>query len=378
MGLLNHKRRLVYSVISGVVLAAAAGGSLILLNKHNAEDNLIVSDKALTIVQQKDGNTVTIQMGMSKEQIDNLLGEPEAYLSPEGSDYYMYDDVTVGYMDDHLALFSFGENSSLSNGISLETSPNEAVEKLGEASIPNSMAYGYHWDSKTDSLDLVQGEELMKQLEGQPDFYQLQFGSNALGSLSSIQISRSDYTQALEKHVTQMNEAVILDEPALPITLADLSMIKVDGGAQSAISLGMTRKEAEAIVGEPISDSRIGGVGYDGILVAYRNDKVVALTIRLSEESKTLYKTVRGAGLLNSRKVIEGLYGLATSYQSPYLTYLISSGDTVGSLHLLTEAEMNESTNKPSYYLSMLLNTNDDELVEFLSISDLQFAMTGK
>jgi hypothetical protein len=316
-------------------------------------------------------------MGMSKRDIDKLLGLPETYLSPDGSEYYKYDDVMAGYMDERLALFSLGEQSSMSNGISLATNPADAAKKLGTASIPNSLTYGYRWDNKQGLLEMINGAEALKQLEGQSNLYELQLAANAIGDLYSIQIVRSDYTAAMKERVAQINAAAMPIEPAQPITAADMAMVREENGTKIAITLGMSRKEVEAIVGAPLIETNFG-ISYDGIKVGYRDDRVVALTIKLGDESKTIYKTARGAGVLNSRQVIEAMYGEPTSYKQPYLNYLLSSQGNNGSLHVITAEELEQQKIKPAYYLSLLIGDSSEERVEFLSISDFQYAMTGE
>lgn len=87
-------------------------------------------------------------MGMTKHKVDELLGKPEYYRYPDGSTYYKYDDLKAGYLRGRLAMVEFGETSALSVGVSFNTGLSEVTSKLGPPSIPDTLSYGYRWDSK--------------------------------------------------------------------------------------------------------------------------------------------------------------------------------------------------------------------------------------
>ncbi|MFC4104309.1 hypothetical protein [Paenibacillus xanthanilyticus] len=343
---------------------------------HPAQVGRVVRDLKLTVLHRVDGRTAVIRMGMTKASVDRLLGEPEAYRSPDGGDYYMYGDVMAGYMNGRLALFSLGEASSLASGVSVNTSLANASQKLGAPSVPNTLTYGYRRDAKLGTLVLLKGAQELQRYAGRSDFYLLELSVNGLGNLYGIQLTRSDYTAKAKARIERNNKALMPTEAAKPMTMADLALVQE--GTQSRVSLGMTRKEAEAIIGKP-TDESLFGTWYDGIRIGYRNDRVVALMLQLTE-AKTLYKTPRGAGLLTSRTVFEALYGQPKHSDDSSLTYvLIPSPGAGDKLVPLGDADpFNLMDNKPAYIISPLFTESGDGLVEFLMISDAEYAYTGK
>lgn len=77
-----------------------------------AEDKQVVTDPVLSVQHQKGDTLISIRMGMHKTEVDRLLGNSEAYLIPDGGQYYKYDDLYAAYIDDRLSWLSLGTESS--------------------------------------------------------------------------------------------------------------------------------------------------------------------------------------------------------------------------------------------------------------------------
>ncbi|TYP73232.1 hypothetical protein [Paenibacillus methanolicus] len=367
----------ILTILAALLFVNLPQGMAAEASNYPAQAGSVVRDQKMTVLQRVDGRTAVIRMGMTKASVDRLLGEPEAYRSPDGGDYYMYGDVMAGYMNGRLALFSLGEASTLASGVGVNSSLANASKKLGAPSVSNTLTYGYRWDAKSATLFQLKGTQELQRYAGRSDFYLLELSVNGLGDMYGIQLVRGDYAISSMERVERNNEALMPTEAAKPITMADLAVVQE--GTQSRVTLGMTRKEAEAVIGMPIDES-LFGITYDGIKVGYRKDRVVALMLQLTE-AKTLYKTPRGAGLLTSRTVFEALYGQTEYTDESGLTYILIPEGTEGKLRtsmINSDDQLDIDNKKPAYIISTLFTESEGGLLEFLMICDAEYASTGK
>lgn len=369
------------SLIGKILLVMCIGmltltGSAVMAKKDPVGNGQVITESKLTMFHKKGNHTYTLRMGMLKKDLDKLLGKPEKYLSPDGSDYFKYDDIYAVYMGDRLAMISLGQNSYLTGGIKLYMSPAETIKKLGKPSLPNTMVYYYRWDSwKGKAVQLI-GEKEVGLHKGRSDVYELRLSVNLQNEIYSIQIVRSDFWTAAVKLLSEKNAIIMPSGSVEPITMKDLSF--APQGKLTFVTIGMTRKIAEEIVGKPI-DTNLFGIVYDGITISYRNDRVVSLSLRMEEDSKTIFKTPRGAGLLVSDKMIEGMYGIPSNSKAPYLDYVLYMDNKEGNLQVLKVSEVAKIEDKNRiYYISMLtMNSEDQVLVDYIMICDYQFAHGG-
>ncbi|MBB3132151.1 hypothetical protein FHS19_006878 [Paenibacillus rhizosphaerae] len=90
------------------------------------------------------------------------------------------------------------------------------------------------------------------------------------------------------------------------ITKDDMGIEKIDSGKK--VTYGMSRVDAEAVLGTGEKSGSRGLFEYgSGVFVAYRDDAVVA--IMLSDESKGVFKTTRGAEVGMLKAKLEEIYG---------------------------------------------------------------------
>ncbi|WP_157793992.1 hypothetical protein [Paenibacillus donghaensis] len=86
----------------------------------------------------------------------------------------------------------------------------------------------------------------------------------------------------------------------------DMAIYKVDN-TKGRVSYGMSRKDAEKVLGTG-DEATTNTYTYDsGVGVLYRDDKVVAITLK--RESQGVYRTARGAEIGMSTTRITELYG---------------------------------------------------------------------
>ncbi|MEV5029965.1 hypothetical protein [Paenibacillus sp. LPE1-1-1.1] len=338
-----------------------------------AEDKQVVTDPVLSVQHQKGDTLISIRMGMHKTEVDRLLGNPEAYLTPDGGQYFKYEDLYAAYIDDRLAWLSLGTESKLAQGVTFQMSQADALKILGETSVPNRFVYVYRWDSQAGKAVQLKGEKEIQLHQESPDVYSLSLSVNFNGEVSSIQIVRNDYTALSEKHLIEKNAISIPFRPVKLLNMKDLSF--TPQGRQTYITLGMQREKAEEITGKPI-DENLFGIVYDGITISYRNNQVVSMIIRLSDDSKTIYETPRGAGLLTSTALFKGLYGKPSSEKDPFVDYIFVMDEKKDRMHTMREfgtAAVNG--HKPKYAISMItVEVKGQRYISYMMICDYQFA----
>lgn len=103
-------------------------------------------------------------------------------------------------------------------------------------------------------------------------------------------------------------------------TEQDMAICKVDN-SKERVSYGMSRKDAEKVLGAG-NEGLPNSYTYDsGVSVLYREDKAVAITLR--QETQGIYRTARGAEAGMTKAEIKELYGekYAVEGNESYLDY---------------------------------------------------------
>lgn len=249
----------------------------------------------------------------------------------------------------------------------------DALKILGETSVPNRFVYVYRWDSEAGKAVQLKGEKEIQLHQESPDVYSLSLSVNFYGEVNGIQIVRNDYTALSEKHLIEKNAISIPFRPVKLLSMKDLSFIPK--GRQTYVTLGMQREKAEEITGKPINEN-LFGIVYDGITISYRNNQVVSMIIRLSDNSRTIYETPRGAGLLTSTAVFKGLYGKPSSEKDSFVDYIYVMDEKKDRMRTMREfgtAAVNGD--KPKYAISMITEeVKGQRYISYMMICDYQFA----
>lgn len=153
--------------------------------------------------------------------------------------------------------------------------------------------------------------------------------------------------------------------------LYDLSIY--DTKTQKQIHLGMSKKEVDSILGEPVKSEKIvSQYSYDGFYVAYRDDKVVYMSIHVDDISPCdRFITNRNISLGDNKKDVVEAYGV--DWQSEELgTYIILRKDN--QFVLLENSQIDDykeyDTNN-IFFISFI--SNDKDKIDCISISDYNY-----
>ncbi|MEK3866826.1 hypothetical protein MHH60_25485 [Paenibacillus sp. FSL H7-0716] len=160
----------------------------------------------------------------------------------------------------------------------------------------------------------------------------------------------------------------------------DMAIYKVDN-SRERVSYGMSRKNAEKVLGtgnEGISN----WYTYDsGVSVIYRHDKAVAIT--LERESQGAYKTARGAEVGTNKERIKELYGEKYAIENASesmksLKYLEYYYDTETKKLVKENTSDFKSLSKKELRAKYLLSTtyNEDGKIGLIILTDAQATNT--
>ncbi len=153
--------------------------------------------------------------------------------------------------------------------------------------------------------------------------------------------------------------------------LYDLSIY--DTKTQKQIHLGMSKKEVDSILGKPVKAENIAAqYSYDGFYVAYRDDKVVYMSIHVDDISPyDRFITNRNISLGDNKKDVVEAYGV--DWQSEKSgTYIILRKDN--QFVLLENSQIDDykkyDTNN-IFFISFI--SNDENKIDCISISDYNY-----
>lgn len=164
------------------------------------------------------------------------------------------------------------------------------------------------------------------------------------------------------------------------ITKKELGVVKVDD-KDAIVHYGMTRSDAEKLLGKEKNAGKVLVSYENGIDVAYREDNVVA--IFLKKESEGFYTTTSGARIGMLEYEIKNIYGAKDiiSLPSTYTSYYNYSTETK---KFLTQEELNELSGKLKppeseklYILNFNFSLDSPGKVEKIMLSDATFGYFG-
>lgn len=151
----------------------------------------------------------------------------------------------------------------------------------------------------------------------------------------------------------------------------DFSIIRTSDN--SLIRYGMLREEVEKLFGKPEGKDFVGGDIYDGIIISYRNNKIVCFTAVYSSEKIVNYQTPRGIRYDSTMNDVELKYGKG-----------IISDNTI--IYLLDESDQgfvlinsyNEIRDPNKTYVLYFVFKNDHKSLSRIYIMDFNFSINMK
>lgn len=154
--------------------------------------------------------------------------------------------------------------------------------------------------------------------------------------------------------------------------LYDLSIY--DTKTKKQIYLGMPKKEVDSILGEPVkAENIVAQYSYDGFYVAYRDDKVVYMSMHVDDITPyDRFITNRNISLGDNKKDVVEAYG--ADWQSEELgTYIILRKDN--QFVLLEEIsqidDYKEYDTNNIFFITF--KSNDKDKIDYISISDYNY-----
>ena len=153
--------------------------------------------------------------------------------------------------------------------------------------------------------------------------------------------------------------------------LYDLSIY--DTKTQKQIHLGMSKKEVDSILGKPVKvENIVAQYSYDGFYVAYRDDKVVYMSIDVDDISPyDRFITNRNISLGDNKKDVVEAYG--ADWQSEELgTYIILRKDNQFVLLEISQIDdYKEYDTNNIFFITFIFN--DEDKIDYISISDYNY-----
>lgn len=338
----------------------------------NAVNPQVVKAPELAVFYKQGKKTYILRMGMLKQEVDKLIGQPKAKKMPTGDEYYEYGDMAADYLDGRLAMITLDAHAYLSGGIKLQMPVSEALRKRGETSLKNKAVYHYRWEKKSNKAVLLKGAKEVSKYKGRADVYELSISSNILGTITGISIDRSDYRAKLMANLGDDSPAPSIADK--PLSMDDFSLVSKDGDKK--IKLGMTRAQIEKLLGEK-DDWTVFGDVYDGIKIKFRDEK--AAMFILTDNSD--FSTPRGLGIWTSITKLNEVYGQPTSEGNGSINYHFFMGDKKNASRVLKLSELQSDLDRNKIYV-ISVNTaetdNGQRVIDFLLIGDWNMSMNGK
>ena len=159
--------------------------------------------------------------------------------------------------------------------------------------------------------------------------------------------------------------------------LYDLSIY--DTETEKQIYLGMAKKEIDAILGEAIQDGLIKAkYSYDGLEVAYRDDKVVSIKLSSNDLSKyDRYVTNRNIFLGVNKKDVIAVYGVDwEAEQSGNYIILRKNNEFVLLQNIKTIEDYKKYDTDNIFFISFLADADGN--VNCITICDYNYGMLLK
>lgn len=326
----------------------------------------IIQHPYLTIQVLMQKKPIVIRPGMTKQQVDQLLGKP-IEIESSGFEGYAYSStpaVQVGYLNGKVAsIFTTGYESSLNGQFKYGTPWKKVLAKLGQPSQMEEYRYHYVFQLTNRKLKQIYGKDIQAG-KGSMDVYTLTFTSSMSGNVEGIFVEQAAFTQAMEDRYTK-------PDPTKP-TFPEEEIIGISNGEDKPISLGMRRETVEAANGKPdghLSYSMVVMDSYGKVSVYYRGDIVAAILVDPSPEAQTN----KGLRMPVSRKEVLRIYGEPTFSNPLSLDYSFEVvGDRLQAMGMFKSLDPKYGQNE-KYSLTFIANETNPDQIEYFILNDSDF-----
>ncbi|QJD82908.1 hypothetical protein [Cohnella herbarum] len=328
----------------------------------------VIQHPYLTIQVMSQKKRIALRPGMTKVQIDRLLGKPNEVESADfkGYSYGSTPTVLVGYLNGKAAsIFATGYETSLNGQYKFGSPWKKVLSKIGQPSLKTDRNGDYVFQMVNGKLKQIYGKAIQDG-KGRTDVYTLRFGISPSDNVSGIKVVQAAFTQFMEERYTE-------PVPNKP-TFAEEEITGINDRDDKRISLGMSRKEVEALYGKPDSPLNYSSVvmdSYDSFSVYYREDLVAAILVVPSLDS--LVATNKGLSMPTDRKEVLRIYGDPTYNDSLSLNYNFKwIEDRLQSMNMFEATDRNNWQNS-IYLLSFIANELNPDRIEYFILSDSEF-----
>lgn len=325
----------------------------------------VIQHPYLTIQFQKQGVPASIRPGMSKQQVDKLLGTPAVVESDSFRGYfYSMASLMIGYLDGRVASIATSTTEASLNGLFKRGTPGTKVlAKLGQPSQKNDLRYEYVFQITNGKLKQIYGQAVPLS-KGRSDVYTLRFTVKSNGNIIGISVQQSAFTQAMEDRINKP------DPNRSAFAVEDI--IGISSGGDKRISLGMNRETVEEKYGKPDGQLSYGMAvmdTYGTISVFYRDEIVAAILV----DPKADTQTNKGLRMPASRNEVLRMYGEPTSSESSGLEYHFEQvGAQLQSMNFYRWADSKYHRNN-LYSLSFVAYEDDSNRIEYFILNDFDF-----
>lgn len=335
----------------------------------------VIDHPLLTVHYPVKIKTVKLRLGMSKKQVNMLIGKAKRYQLPNQV-YYKYRGLTVAYEGDRLAMIVLDETGSLNGEVKPGMEWREAAGLLGIHADSGIRRLWFKADAS--GVKRLDDPAAIKAAAGDSDVYVLDVGVNAFGVVSAVQLYSMEYKNKLMIKTEEMNRLAGLSSALPHLTVEDLSLKTGDGVGRA--SLGMTKDEVDRLLGKSRAFRHASSIvmhQYDGVRMYYRNGRAAAIQIDLDMESTRIYRTAEGeVSLLTSAAKLERLFGKPYYDDGSVLGYkFYRSGSRL--VKLGADEPLELLNDKDVYDLSFIVTNDTNRLATYMLICDRQFAHTG-
>ncbi|MED5016762.1 CAP-associated domain-containing protein [Paenibacillus chibensis] len=327
----------------------------------------IIQHPYLTIQVLKQKKPIVIQPGMTKLQVDQLLGKPTEIESSSFKGYsYNTTNSTlfIGYLNEKVAsIFTTGYESSINGQFKFGTPWKKVLAKFGQPSEVKEQTFDYVYQVKNGKLKQIYGTAI-QEMKGSADVYTLRFDISTSGNLQSIFVEQAAFTQAMEDRDTK-------PEPTKP-SFTEEEINGISNGKGKPISLGMRRETVEATNGRPDGNlfySRVVMDSYGAVSVYYRENIVAAMVVDLSPVAQTN----KVLGMSTSRKEVLHIYGEPTYNGQSSVEYAFEAvGDRLQAMSFFKSIDQRYLQNK-KYSLTFIANESNPDQIEYFILNDSDF-----
>lgn len=319
------------------------------------------------------GKVILVKPGMSRIEVDKLLGEPKVLRTREES-LYQYGEVEIAYSNDRVTYINTGSGAALNAQIKYGLKWSQVVKRMGQPTVVtgNNRIYMYKMD-QDGSVRKLTNHTQVKYAVGQSNVYSVWISVNPIDTVVGVSVWQDSFRVELENRRQSLQE----HRPDLPdgwqLTIDELAI--VDELHQVVVKLGMDKDEVDRNLGEcelVQFTNVLPRCDYEGLKVYYRDDKAAGIVV--SEASSSIYTTPTGIGLLSTVEHATSLYGEPYEYEGGYLTFLLEpSGDN---LVPVVKEETPVSLSTERYVLSFLVQGVDPGLITYMMIADQSMAYT--